>query len=613
MSATSQRLQAEDIYRLGATNVADAIKHLSGVTVKDYGGVGGIKSVAIRGMGTQHTAVFYDGVAVGDCQSGQVDLGRFSTDNLDGLQLTIGQDDDIYRSARMLASAGALFLDTRMLEGNDVKVTARAGMFDTYQANLLLCRDLGKGWNLSLFGDYTTTCGDYEFSIRSARKNIEGRRLNSDIECGRAEANLSWSSGDRHRLRAKLYGYLSERGVPGAVIVDNPLSSERLLSRNMFAQLFYEYVPLSALRMKVALKHNYTFDRYRQPVLGNEKSTDEYNQHETDFSYTVKWVPSFARGLSFSWSEELFHNRLNTTNSHTVMSSVPRRLTLLSAVSARYSSRYICVTASLLHTYADERASKGDVAPDRRHFSPSFSLSFYPFGEQFIMRASYKDIFRMATFNDLYYRETGNYLLSPEKSRMFNVGAAYSFPKSALFESLYVSLDGYWGRVEDKIVAVPGIFVWKMSNVDDVALSGVDANIDATVALGKGTQLDASLSYSYMRAVDDTSGSLVNGNQIVYTPLHSGSASISFINCIADVGYSLVWSGERYRLPQNIKSNKVDAYADHSFWISRKWELAAFALTSKFEALNVIGDNYEIIRYYPMPGRSFRLSAVIDF
>lgn len=607
----AQILSAKDMQQRGATNAADALKHMSGVTVKDYGGIGGIKTVAIRGMGAQHTAVFYDGVAVGDCQSGQVDLGRFSTDNLNMLQFTIGQGDDIYIPARMSAAAGVVSMETRMPETNMFNISARVASFETYQANANIARCLSDDCKVSLFADYTSARGDYKFDIRNAHKGISGRRINSDVEHVRAEANVNLNIDNKHTLSAKMYGSFSERGVPGAIIVDNPLSSERLRSSNIFAQMFYEYIPSSVLRMKFTFKHNYAYDRYTQPLLGNEHSIDSYKQHETDLSATFNWRPEALPGFSFAWSEEVFHNRLNTTNSHTVMSSVPRRVTLLSAASMRYSSRYVTAVASLLGSNAWEWASKGDVAPSRHRLSPSLSLAFYPFAGNLTLRASYKDIFRMPTFNDLYYRETGNYLLSPEKCKMLNLGTVYSLSGKGVLRDFYIAIDGYMGRVEDKIVAVPGIFVWKMNNVDDVSLSGVDANMMAEFVVDATRNIDVSASYSYMRAVDDTEGSAVKGQQIVYTPLHSGALSLSFAGRIIDAGYSLVWSAERYRLPQNIPSNRVDGYCDHSLWLSHSRIFDTLHLTAKVEFMNIANKNYEIIRYYPMPGRSFRISLHI--
>ena len=81
-STPIQTLSHSDMERLGIHDMGDALKRFAGVQVKDYGGVGGMKTVNIRDLGAGHTGVTYDGVQVGDCQSGQVDLSRFTLDNV---------------------------------------------------------------------------------------------------------------------------------------------------------------------------------------------------------------------------------------------------------------------------------------------------------------------------------------------------------------------------------------------------------------------------------------------------------------------------------------------------------------------------------------------------
>ena len=75
----------------GNDNVADALRYFSGIQIKDYGGVGGLKTVNIRSMGTNHVGVFYDGIELGNAQNGTVDLGRFSLDNMESVTLYNGQ------------------------------------------------------------------------------------------------------------------------------------------------------------------------------------------------------------------------------------------------------------------------------------------------------------------------------------------------------------------------------------------------------------------------------------------------------------------------------------------------------------------------------------------
>ena len=97
-----QTLKGEELQRLNALTVADAIRYFSGVQIKDYGGIGGIKTINVRSMGSQHTAVYYNGVQLGNAQNGQVDLGRFSLDNLEEIQLFNGQKSDIFQSPASL-------------------------------------------------------------------------------------------------------------------------------------------------------------------------------------------------------------------------------------------------------------------------------------------------------------------------------------------------------------------------------------------------------------------------------------------------------------------------------------------------------------------------------
>lgn len=111
-TAPLQLFSKEALKNLHALQVSDAVKHFAGVTVKDYGGIGGLKTVSIRSLGAQHTVVGYDGIAITDCQTGQIDIGRFSLDNVDQLSLSNGQSDNIFQPARFFASAGILDIQT---------------------------------------------------------------------------------------------------------------------------------------------------------------------------------------------------------------------------------------------------------------------------------------------------------------------------------------------------------------------------------------------------------------------------------------------------------------------------------------------------------------------
>ncbi len=50
----------------------------------------------------------YYGIVLSDCQSGEVDVSRYSLDNVESLSMVIGDNDDIFIPARAAASASSL-------------------------------------------------------------------------------------------------------------------------------------------------------------------------------------------------------------------------------------------------------------------------------------------------------------------------------------------------------------------------------------------------------------------------------------------------------------------------------------------------------------------------
>ena len=138
-----QTLSGVQLKKMNALSVADAIRYFSGVQIKDYGGVGGIKTVNIRSMGTNHMGVYYNGIQLGNAQNGQIDLGKYSLENIEEIQLYNGQKSDIWQSAREFGAAGSIYLTTRrprFAEGKTVNVKAqmRAGSFALIDPSLLL-------------------------------------------------------------------------------------------------------------------------------------------------------------------------------------------------------------------------------------------------------------------------------------------------------------------------------------------------------------------------------------------------------------------------------------------------------------------------------------------
>ena len=181
-----QVLVGKELERLSVHSVADAMRYFSGVQVKDYGGIGGLKTVNIRSMGSQHVGVFYDGIELGNAQNGVIDLGRFSLDNMEAISMYNGQRSAVLQPAKDFASAGSVYLRARVprfdsLERFHVKGVFKTGSFGLVNPSLLWEQRLGKRVSSSLSAEYMYTTGRYRFSY--SKKGPDGLGYDTTI-CG---------------------------------------------------------------------------------------------------------------------------------------------------------------------------------------------------------------------------------------------------------------------------------------------------------------------------------------------------------------------------------------------------------------------------------------------
>ncbi|MEG2070245.1 MAG: TonB-dependent receptor, partial [Bacteroidales bacterium] len=276
-------------------------------------------------------------------------------------------------------------------------------------------------------------------------------------------------------------------------------------------------------------------------------------------------------------------------------------------------STYFDANASLLYSLILNRVKIGKAGKDENHLSPSIGFSIKPFYKSpFRIRFFYKNIFRMPTFNDLYYRDIGNVKLNPERTNQLDAGITFDHHWLQRKISFLGTADFYYNFVKDKIVAIPSknLFVWSMLNYGEVEILGVDVTCNFSYQIIKQCGLLISGSYSFQRAWDMTDEqSKTYRHQIPYTPKHSGSASVSVVTDWFTVSYSILLSGKRYTLGQNTLQNQLKGYTDQSISIGRDFKFKKVILGLRLEMLNLADTQYEVVRNFPMQGRSFRING----
>ena len=615
-TATSvQVLNSEDLRNFGLQDVGEAVKRFAGANVKDYGGIGGLKTVSVRNLGAAHTAVSYDGVAVSNCQAGQIDVGRFSLDNVSELSLAVGQDDNMLQSARLQSSAGVLKIETQKPYFEDknylTELKIKGGAFGYISPTVRHWQKLSNVASVTLNANFQRADGYYPYVIENGQATKEEKRQNSDVKSYQGELNYYHTFCDDDELNVKAYYFNSERGLPGSVILYNPQSDERLWDENFFVQARYKKFFSSKLKMLIQGKYNYSWNKYLDEGVEYEggKQIDINKQNEYYLSATVLY--SLLNGLDVSLAQDGAVNKLNTNG---VNSPEPLRYTSLTAFSVQYKYERLKLMGSLLATYITDEVQNGNTPEDRSKLSPTVMLSYRLLPEQqFYVRAMFKNTFRVPTFSDLYYLRVGNTNLKPENATEYTAGVTWS-GKAGVCEYISFTIDGYFNKVTDKIIAFPSTYVWKMQNYGKVNIYGVDVTLATGVKVQNDINLNVSTNYSWQKAIDVTDKSAKNyKHQLPYTPEHSGNVALTIEMPWVNVGYSAGIVGKRYYLAQNIDVNKIDGYCEHTATVWREFKLKATSLRLQAEIINLTDSNYEVIKYYPMPGRSWRLTGIIKF
>ncbi|MDR1516965.1 MAG: TonB-dependent receptor [Dysgonamonadaceae bacterium] len=609
-----QRLDGAQLQRLSSHSVADALRYFSGLQIKDYGGVGGLKTVNIRSMGTNHVGVFYDGIELGNAQNGTIDLGRFSLDNMESVTLYNGQKSAAFQPAKDFGSAGSVYLQSRTpvfeeRKARLLKATVKTASFDVINPAVLWEQKLNETTNASVSAEYMHTSGRYKFTYRvKDGYDTTAVRQNGDVNALRAEVGLYGKMDDGH-WKAKAYLYRSERGYPGAVVKNKFSHEDRQWDTNVFTQGSFRKDFGGFYSMLLNGKYAYDYLHYLSDPTKDESAMyvdNRYRQQEVYLSSANRFT--LLSCLEACLSADC---QFNLLDANLINFAYPRRHTALTVAALSLHTERWKVQASILGTFVHDVAKYDEAAGNKTEWTPSAVASFQPWKEHdFHLRAFYKRIFRMPTLNDLYYTFIGNVYLKPEYTHQYNIGVTYSkrFDEGVL-RRIEWQTDAYYNEVKNKIVAIPSsnFYRWTMLNFGEVRIKGVDVAVHTDWLPANDWQLIGRLNYTYQRAQDVTDRSdPYYGGQIPYIPRHSGSAILNLTYRRWEANYSFIYTGERYSSRSNIPVNYQLSWYTSDLSFARSWK-GGWKVTA--EVNNLLNQQYEVVSSYPMPGINFRLTA----
>jgi len=624
-----RRLSGEVLQNLSAQSVADAVRFFSGVQVKDYGGIGGLKTINIRSMGTNQMGVFYDGIQLGNAQNGQIDLGRFSLDNIENISIYNGQKSSALQSAKDYGAAGTIYIQTLRPKFDEnehflIITQLKSGSFGLINPSILWQQKFNEKIFMTFGTEFLHANGKYKFHFQSFNTTADtiAMRKNGDITAFRGEISL-FGNIKNGEWKVQFYNYNSERGLPGYIAANVFEHKERQADNNFFTQLsvkqrFNKYLFL------INAKYANDFTQFTDAKPLN------YHQNEIYFSFANSYKPfkiwEIALSADYQYNN-LFSNRKDFP--------FPVRNTFLTAFSSNFKLNFVKIQTSLLGTFVKDEVRIGVAQKQKPQFTPAIMAAFSPFHRfPLDFRAFYKRIFRMPTFNDLYYTIATNSYLKPEFVQQYDFGLEYIFfqskeqrtkNKDRFVRNLNVSADFYYNYVENKIVAVPTFnpFRWQMMNLGKVKIFGVDFSSDVEFLLYKDLILNILANYSFENARDfSDKKDTFYGHLIPYAPQNCVTVAANFQYKKFRFNYSFLYTGERFSSSENYAQNHLAAFQTHDISVGysfitkskeQRTKTGRQKLSVNLDINNIFNQQYDVVLNYPMPGINFKFAAKWEF
>lgn len=543
-------------------DVSGTLLQLPGLSVGDYGGAAGNKSVSLRGFGAAHTAIYLDGVRVGNVQSGQLDLGMLGMGSLGAVVADYAQNSISFRTAR------PVFHDSPVAG----TVRLQGGSFGTWKPYGRLDFRLGERWSLSAHAAGIISKGDFPLEDGSFRANNDIKQIQAGTD-----VFGTLQGGDFH---GKVYFNGSHRGTPGSV--SYPSATDRQKDRNLLAQAVYHKAFNSLYALHLSAKASYD-DLMYFSEWGDSRYKQTELQLNTAHKFTLQpwWTVSVAADLSWDGLKSDMYNE-------------SRLGTVAALASAFRTSRF---KADLAVEYAGVFDKSG---PKWNSVSPSADLRFTVV-DGFDVVAFGRRAFRTPTFNDLYYPGSGNTELKPEDAWLADLGLDFAHRWSAWMVKARV--DAYYNYLTNKITWAPADdtgMIWLPFNVGKVQAKGVDVLLGADYA-AEDWKAGASVRYGFQKAVDKTPDSYTFDQQLAYVPIHT-------LVLTANVG----WKGWSLEGLYHLRAGRTDGAGTKLDWNTLDCTLGkticlgkAGSLALQAKGCNLLNRRFELNSGYPMPGRSF--------
>ena len=556
-------IDKEQIQIVGAKQLSELLILSPSVNIQNQGGLGGMKTLSMRGMSSSRNLILLDGMPLNSAQNGSFDLSNIDVSSIDNIEIIRGGASSLFGGS---AIGGAVNIRTQTQMKEYVKANISYGSFNEkgFGATLNLPYSIPTSiintYGFFSFGfNSLNSDGNYPFIFSQFGEEKKYYRENADYN----NLRLLFTTGAEHqsnksdgkvdwKMRITYSG--TDKGIPAPILQGQVNNSNERLEETDINIYFNANILLSKLEINSAV-----LGKYNGLFIG----TDDKN-NQIRFSLFEDMVYQRWKFNLWNIKNEFFGSYSSSSLSGDMLDLKKNEKIYreIFAVAHRLEKDFF-IDRNLLRFNLTGRYDIGfgeeQSIKNKSTLTGNFGIIFRPKDIPLTFRTNISHNFRFPNFNEMYYRNYGTKDLLPEKSNNINIGAEYN-----LFNKINLSLDAFYLDISNMIVAIPTSPIsWSARNIARAECIGTEVAITLfnDIKISNNFSINSiSMSYTLQQNLDKSPNTNTYNKQLTYIPNELTSALIGFKLFDYVVGSKLEYSSHRYYLADNSINSLLPSY-----------------------------------------------------
>ena len=599
-------IDKNDIRRSNAQDVADLLRTIPGVEIKESSASGGRATVSIRGSQANQVLILIDGVQLTNALTGEIDLSTIPLASVERIEISKGATPAARGGG---AIAGVMNIITRSNENKKLELKAGTGSFGARNFSSALATRV-QDFSFFAVAEAGRSVGNYPYQYRLVDGTVmKKKRVNSDFKSKQLFATIS-RSGKNSQLKLMGLAHQSDRGQPGLVYSPTPFA--RALTERRVARLFYE-IRHAGGSLQTSLSYIREQSEYRNlyPADIREKSVPPYHtenllrQMQANVNWRYALTDRQKISLAFDRTRVRFSD-MDLLQKHAPVGNA-------STTGFGFSLQHEWESDTGFFGRAATRTTlRYDIARIEHNASNRRQRFLNPFVGLFLSKrmivrwqlmVNYGKAFRLPTYADLFYQQyrvRGNVNLLPEKSTSREVALTASWP---LIGQGMLRLSAFESTIEDLIIWRMGSFATFSPVNTDAKITGQEIEFNWR-SIGKW--IDLSVFHTILNTENLSHERTTHGKELPYRPKNSTKARVQLQVGTAFAHYFIRHIGDRFVTAAN--TVRLPGYTVSDLTLGKSWTWRSRELLLKISVYNLTDVDYQIIENAPLPGRETRMT-----